>query len=92
MTHNFTSENVEHAEIEIKYHSYIEKERLMVEKTKKMENHIIPDHFNFENIPALSNEAKQKLTKLKPKTVGQASRISGVSPADISILIIHLGR
>src|SRR5690606_34899239 len=50
MTHNFTSENVEHAEIEIKYHSYIEKERLMVEKTKKMENHIIPDHFNFGNI------------------------------------------
>lgn len=92
MTDNFTSENVEHAEIEIKYHSYIEKERLMVEKTKKMENHIIPDHFNFGNIPALSNEAKQKLTKLKPKTVGQASRISGVSPADISILIIHLGR
>lgn len=85
-------ESAEYAEIEVKYASYIEKENLMVGKMKKMEDHVIPESLNYNTIPALSIEAKQKLTKLKPSTIGQASRISGVSPADISVLIIHLGR
>lgn len=85
-------ESAEYAEIEVKYASYIEKESLMVGKMKKMEDHAIPENLNYTTIPALSIEAKQKLSKLKPSTIGQASRISGVSPADISVLIIHLGR
>ncbi len=85
-------ESAEYAEIEVKYASYIEKEKLMVGKMKKMEDHAIPENLNYSAIPALSIEAKQKLTRFKPSTVGQASRISGVSPADISVLIIHLGR
>lgn len=88
----YSAEAREYAEIEIKYASYIEKERLMVGKIKRMEDHVIPESLNYGAIPALSIEAKQKLTKLKPATVGQATRISGVSPADISVLIIHLGR
>jgi len=88
----FNHDAIEYAEIEIKYGSYIEKEKLMVEKVRKMENHIIPESFNYNAVPALSIEAKQKLNKLRPSTIGQASRISGVSPADISVLIIHLGR
>ena len=88
----FSDESREHAEIEVKYASYIEKEKLMVGKMKRMEDHVIPEAFNYHQIPALSIEAKQKLSKLKPSTIGQASRISGVSPADISVLIIHLGR
>ena len=86
------AESAEYAEIEVKYASYIEKESLMVGKMKKMEDHAIPENLNYTTIPALSIEAKQKLSKLKPSTIGQASRISGVSPADISVLIIHLGR
>ncbi len=85
-------ESAEYAEIEVKYASYIEKESLMVGKMKKMEDHVIPENLNYSAIPALSIEAKQKLSKLKPSTIGQASRISGVSPADISVIIIHLGR
>ena len=85
-------EAIEYAEIETKYSSYIEKEQLMVNKMKKMEDHQIPQSMDYSSIPALSIEAKQKLTRLKPATIGQASRISGVSPADISVLIIHIGR
>ncbi len=86
------TESAEYAEIEVKYASYIEKEKLMVGKMKRMEDHVIPESLNYNTIPALSIEAKQKLDRLKPSTIGQASRISGVSPADISVLIIHLGR
>jgi tRNA uridine 5-carboxymethylaminomethyl modification enzyme len=89
---NVSVDASEHAEIEIKYASYIEKENILVSKMRRMEDHVIPDFFNYASIPALSIEAKQKLTDLRPTTIGQASRISGVSPADISVLIIHLGR
>jgi tRNA uridine 5-carboxymethylaminomethyl modification enzyme len=89
---NVSVDASEHAEIEIKYASYIEKENILVSKMRRMEDHVIPDFFNYASIPALSIEAKQKLTDLRPATIGQASRISGVSPADISVLIIHLGR
>jgi len=92
LVESVSPESAEYAEIEVKYASYIEKERLMVGKMKKMEDHVIPESLNYSLIPALSIEAKQKLGRLKPSTIGQASRISGVSPADISVLIIHLGR
>lgn len=88
----FSKEVKEQAEIQIKYDSYIEKEQQMVEKLSNMENFKIPLQFDYLNIPALSNEGKQKLNKIKPETLGQASRISGVSPADLSILTVYLGR
>lgn len=82
----------EQAEIQIKYRSYIEKERLMVEKMNHLEDLIIPSHMNYTDIKALSAEGRQKLNRIKPATLGQASRISGVSPADMSILTVYLGR
>ncbi|MDN3687612.1 tRNA uridine-5-carboxymethylaminomethyl(34) synthesis enzyme MnmG [Cyclobacterium jeungdonense] len=82
----------EQAEIKIKYQSYIEKERLMVEKMNHLENLTIPTQMDYANIKALSAEGRQKLNRIKPATLGQASRISGVSPADMSILTIYLGR
>ena len=88
----FSPEVREQAEVQIKYDSYIEKEQQMVEKLSNMENYKIPLKFDYLTIPALSNEGKQKLHKIKPETLGQASRISGVSPADLSILTVYLGR
>ncbi len=83
---------IEQGEIHIKYDSYIEKERLMVEKMSRMEDLMIIQNFNYDNVQALSFEGREKLKKAKPQTIGQASRISGVSPSDISVLMIHLGR
>lgn len=83
---------LEQAEIQIKYDSYIIKEQQMVDKLANMENYQIPVKFDYLAIPALSNEGKQKLTKIRPDTLGQASRISGVSPADLSIITVYLGR
>jgi len=83
---------LEQAEIQIKYDSYIEKEQQMVEKLSSMENFKIPLKFDYIAIPALSSEGKQKLTKIRPETMGQASRISGVTPADLSIITVYLGR
>jgi tRNA uridine 5-carboxymethylaminomethyl modification enzyme len=88
----YTQEVLEQAEIQIKYDSYIEKESLLVEKLSSMENYKIPSRFDYLSITALSNEGRQKLTKIRPETLGQASRISGVSPADLSILTVYLGR
>ncbi|MFD2203852.1 tRNA uridine-5-carboxymethylaminomethyl(34) synthesis enzyme MnmG [Shivajiella indica] len=88
----YKKEVLEQAEIQIKYESYIEKEQQMVEKLNNMENFKIPMSFDYLSIPALSAEGKQKLNKIKPETLGQASRISGVSPADLSILTVYLGR
>lgn len=89
---NYKKDVIEQAEIVIKYESYIEKESLMVEKLSNMENYKIPMTFDYLSITALSAEGKQKLYKVKPETLGQASRISGVSPADLSILTVYLGR
>ena len=89
---NTNQESLEFAEIQIKYESYIEKERIMVDKMAKMENHAIPENFNYDAVPALSIESREKMKRIKPATIGQASRISGVSPSDISVLIIYLGR
>lgn len=83
---------LEQTEIQIKYEIYIEKERELVQKMSNLDDHIIPDSFNYENLNALSTEARQKLTKIKPRTLGQASRISGVNPSDIQILIVYMGR
>jgi tRNA uridine 5-carboxymethylaminomethyl modification enzyme len=88
----YPKEVLEQAEIQIKYDSYIEKEQLMVDKLANMENYKIPIAFDYKAIPALSNEGKQKLSKIRPETLGQASRISGVSPADLSIITVYLGR
>ncbi|KPQ17524.1 MAG: tRNA uridine 5-carboxymethylaminomethyl modification enzyme GidA [Algoriphagus marincola HL-49] len=88
----FTQDVLEQAEIQIKYDSYIEKERQMVEKLLNMEDFKIPQKFDYLQVPALSAEGRQKLNKIRPITLGQASRISGVSPADLSILTVYLGR
>ena len=89
---SYSKEVLEQAEIQIKYQSYIEKEQQLVEKMNQMENYKIPAGFDYSAIPALSAEGKQKLNKVKPDTLGQASRISGVTPADLSILTVYLGR
>jgi tRNA uridine 5-carboxymethylaminomethyl modification enzyme len=88
----YSKDVLEQAEIQIKYDSYIEKEQQMVEKISNMENYKIPIQFDYKAITALSAEGKQKLSKIRPETLGQASRISGVSPADLSIITVYLGR
>jgi tRNA uridine 5-carboxymethylaminomethyl modification enzyme len=85
-------ETVEQAEIVMKYQGYIEKEQAMVDKIQKLEHIALDAAYDYSQIKSLSTEAKQKLTKIQPRTLGQASRISGVSPSDISILMIHMGR
>ena len=89
---NITAEIVEQAEIQIKYRGYIEREKLLAEKLRRLENIIIPEGFDFNEMNALTIEARQKLTKIRPQTIGQASRIPGVSPADINVLLIKFGR
>ena len=88
----YNTEVLEQAEIQIKYESYIDKEQKLAERLDNLEDFRIPDNFDYSKITALSTEARQKLQKMKPATIGQASRISGVSPADISIVMIYLGR
>lgn len=86
----FDQETIDQAEIKIKYESYFEKEQEIVEKMQKMEDRNINPDFDYSTLKALSKEAQEKLLKIKPRTLGQASRISGVSPADISVIMIHL--
>ena len=83
---------VEQAEINTIYESYIEKEKKLVEKVEHLENYIIRDDFDYKKIRALSSEAMEKLSSIRPQTIGQATRISGVSPADISVIMVYLGR
>ena len=87
-----TQEIIEQAEIQIKYKGYIEREKLLAEKLHRLENIAIPDGFDYMEMNALTIEARQKLTKIHPRTIGQASRIPGVSPADINVLLIKFGR
>jgi tRNA uridine 5-carboxymethylaminomethyl modification enzyme len=84
--------SVEQAEIQIKYDTYIEKEKELVAKMSQLEDLHIPDNFNYDKLVSLSNEARQKFTKIKPQTLGQASRISGVNPSDVQILMVYMGR
>jgi tRNA uridine 5-carboxymethylaminomethyl modification enzyme len=86
------TEILEQAEIMMKYQGYIEKEQEMVNKAGRLEHITLDETYDYNTIKSLSNEARQKLTKIRPRTLGQASRISGVSPADISILMVHMGR
>ena len=88
----FSKESLEEAEIQIKYQVYLQKEEEMVAKMSALENQLIPESFKYENIPSLSNEARQKFKKIKPQTLGQASRISGVNPSDVQILMVYMGR
>lgn len=90
--HNLDQEVVEQAEIQVKYSGYIEKEKNNADKLTRLEGMIIPDNFNFDTIQSISIEAKQKLNKIRPRTIAQASRISGVSPSDVSVLLIYMGR
>ncbi len=89
---NVPRETIEQAEIVMKYESYIQKEIELASKAAALEDLIIPDSFDYEKISSLSNESKQKFIKIKPRTIGQASRISGVNPTDIQILMVFMGR
>ncbi len=82
----------EQLDIEIKYEGYIKREQLMVDRIARLDSLHIPEHYDYESVSSLSNEGREKLKRHKPSTIGQASRILGVSPADISILMIRLGR
>jgi len=86
----YDPETIEQAEIKVKYDSYFEKEKEIVSKMKKMEDKEIDPAFDYKSLTSLSTEAREKLLKVKPRTLGQASRISGVSPSDISVLMIHM--
>ncbi|MFN6945959.1 MAG: tRNA uridine-5-carboxymethylaminomethyl(34) synthesis enzyme MnmG, partial [Cytophagaceae bacterium] len=89
---NFSKEVIEQATIDIKYKDYIEKEEQIAKKMASLEDYMITESLNYDAISAISAEAKEKLKKIRPETIGQASRISGVSPSDISILMIYLGK
>lgn len=89
---SYSQEEIEQAEIIVKYESYIKKERLMVDKMKTMEDLSIPPQFDYDKIKTLSTESRIKLKAIRPQTLGQASRISGVSASDVSILLLFMGR
>ncbi|MGM9791167.1 MAG: tRNA uridine-5-carboxymethylaminomethyl(34) synthesis enzyme MnmG [Candidatus Cryptobacteroides sp.] len=89
---NYTKHEIESAEISIKYKGYIDREVENAKKLKRLESLSIPEEFDFSNINGLTIECRQKLERYKPQTIGQASRISGVSPADISVLLVYFGR
>ncbi len=89
---NITDEIIEEAEIEIKYSGYIEREKLVAEKLHRLENITIPSNFDYSQMHSLTIEARQKLQKIRPTTIAQASRIPGVSPADINVLLMRFGR
>ncbi len=86
------AETLEQAEIQVKYERYIEKEQELVVRMSEMEDLIIPDSFDYEKVSAISAEAKQKFKKIRPRTLGQAGRISGVNPSDVQILMVYMGR
>lgn len=89
---NFDNESIAQAGIQIKYEVYIEKERELVQRMSQLEELEIPESFDYKKISSLGNEAREKLTKAKPRTLGQASRISGINPSDVQILMVYMGR
>jgi len=89
---DFSREVLEQAEIQIKYEVYIEKENELVKKMSQLEDLVIPDSFDYSKLVSLSSEARQKFNKIRPRTLGQASRISGVNPSDVQILMVYMGR
>ncbi|MCW3090288.1 MAG: tRNA uridine-5-carboxymethylaminomethyl(34) synthesis enzyme MnmG [Ferruginibacter sp.] len=89
---NFNRETLEQVEILAKYDTYIDKERELVAKMSQLEDLMIPENFSYDKLVSLGNEARQKFTKIRPRTLGQASRISGVNPSDVQILMVFMGR
>jgi tRNA uridine 5-carboxymethylaminomethyl modification enzyme len=89
---SFSKETIEQAGIQIKYNVYIEKEKELVKRMRQLEDLLIPENFDYDRISSLSNEALQKFKKVRPRTLGQASRISGVNPSDVQILMVYMGR
>ena len=92
MKRNIYKEISESVEISIKYNGYIDRELKMAEKISRLENLVIPEDFDFDKVSGLTIECRQKFKKYAPRTIAQASRISGVSPADISVLLVYFGR
>ena len=88
----FDMESIEQAEILMKYEGYISKEHELADKQTRLEDLVLHDDFDYIRLTSLSKEAREKLTKVRPRTIGQASRISGITPSDISILMVYLGR
>ena len=89
---NYNEEELEQAEILVKYEGYILKEKELVEKQYRLESLVLHDDFDYSRLTSLGAEAREKLNKVRPKTIGQAARISGITPSDISILMVYLGR
>jgi tRNA uridine 5-carboxymethylaminomethyl modification enzyme len=89
---SFSPEIIEQASVQVKYDVYIEKEKELVQRMTQLEDLIIPETFDYKKIQALGNEAREKLSKIKPTTLGQASRISGINPSDVQILMVYMGR
>ena len=92
MLEEFKIDSVEQAEIQVKYQVYIDKEKDLVARMRQLEDLEIPEHFDYQRIIALGAEAREKLNRIKPKTLGQASRISGINPSDVQILMVYMGR
>ena len=89
---SYGKEDIEQAEIKIKYEGYIQRESELADKMLRLDYVKIEEDMNYHQLASLSKEAKEKLSKLRPSSLGQASRISGISPADISVLMIYIGR
>jgi tRNA uridine 5-carboxymethylaminomethyl modification enzyme len=89
---NYPTDSLEQAEIQVKYQVYIDKEKELVERMRQLEDLEIPEQFDYQRIISLGAEAKEKLKRVKPKTLGQASRISGINPSDVQILMVYMGR
>lgn len=89
---SYPSETLEQAEIQLKYDVYIQKEKELVQRMGTLEEQVIPESFNYDKLVSLSAEARQKFNKIRPQTLGQASRISGVNPSDVQILMVYMGR
>jgi tRNA uridine 5-carboxymethylaminomethyl modification enzyme len=89
---SFSKEVIEQTSIQVKYDVYIEKEKELVQRMSQLENLAVPESFDYKKIQALGNEAREKLNRIKPATLGQASRISGINPSDVQILMVYMGR
>jgi tRNA uridine 5-carboxymethylaminomethyl modification enzyme len=89
---NISDETAESCEIQIKYAGYIKREQMEAAKLQRLDQIRIPDQFNFDEVQSLSTEARQKLSRIRPKSIGEAQRIPGVSPNDVSVLLVLMGR
>jgi len=88
----YSRESIEQAEVQVKYEVYIEKEKELVQRMGELENLEIPPQFDYQKVQAISTEAREKLGKARPRTLGQASRMSGINPSDVQILMVYMGR